>query len=245
MLEQPEILIVDDDREVRDLLGHFLSNNGYRTLAAKDGKEMRRLIGDRRIDLIVLDLMLPKEDGLTLCRDLRVKSAIPIIMLTAKGTQTDRIVGLEMGADDYLPKPFDPHELLARIKAVLRRTRGVASHDRASRSTSFRFAGWMVDLTRRRVQSPEGLMVDLTGSEFDLLVAFLERPQRVLSREQLLDLTRSRDAGPFDRTIDNHVARLRRKIEADPTQPSLIKTIRGGGYCFAAAVVRNEEMAAG
>lgn len=245
MLNHPEILIVDDDREVRDLLSRFLSNNGCRTLAVRDGKEMRRLLADRRIDLIVLDLMLPGEDGLTLCRDLRSRSAIPVIMLTAKGAQTDRIVGLEMGADDYLAKPFDPHELLARIKAVLRRTRGVASHERAANATMFKFSGWTVDLTRRRVESPEGLMVDMTASEFDLLVAFLERPQRVLSREQLLDLTRGRDAGPFDRAIDNLVVRLRRKIEADPTQPSLIKTIRGVGYYFAATVVRDEEMAAG
>jgi two-component system OmpR family response regulator len=245
MLNQPEILIVDDDREVRDLLSRFLSNSGYRTLAAKDGKEMRRCMADRRVDLVVLDLMLPGEDGLTLCRDLRSKSAVPVIMLTAKGAQTDRIVGLEMGADDYLPKPFDPHELLARIKAVLRRTHGIASHDRAARATTFSFAGWTVDLTRRRVQSPEDMRIDLTASEFDLLVAFLERPQRVLSREQLLDLTRGRDAAPFDRAIDNLVVRLRRKIEVDPTQPSLIKTIRGGGYYFAATVVRHEAMAAG
>lgn len=245
MISQPEILIVDDDREVRDLLSRFLSNNGCRTLAVRDGKEMRRLVADRRIDLIVLDLMLPGEDGLTLCRDLRSRSTIPLIMLTAKGAQTDRIVGLEMGADDYLAKPFDPHELLARIKAVLRRTRGVASHERASTSTIFKFSGWKVDLTRRRVESPEGLMVDMTASEFDLLAAFLERPQRVLSREQLLDLTRGRDAGPFDRAIDNLVVRLRRKIEADPTQPVLIKTIRAGGYYFAATVVRHEEMPAG
>ena len=245
MLNQPEILIVDDDREVRDLLSRFLSNSGCRTLTARDSRELHRLVADRRIDLIVLDLMLPGEDGLTICRDLRSRSAIPIIMLTAKGAQTDRVVGLEMGADDYLAKPFDPHELLARIKAVLRRTRGVASHERAASSTTFNFLGWTVDLTRRRVESPEGLMVDMTASEFDLLIAFLERPQRVLSREQLLDLTRGRDAGPFDRAIDNLVVRLRRKIEVDPTQPSLIKTIRGGGYYFAATVVRNEEMAAG
>jgi two-component system OmpR family response regulator len=240
MNTQPEILIVDDDREVRDLLGRFLSNSGFRTVTAKDGKEMRRAVADRRLDLIVLDLMLPGEDGLALCRDLRAKSSIPIIMLTAKGARTDRIVGLEMGADDYLPKPFDPYELLARVKAVLRRSQSVANHSRAGKTAMLRFAGWKVDLARRRVESPDGMMIDLTAAEFNLLVAFAERPQRVLTRDQLLDLTRGRDTILFDRSIDNQVSRLRRKIEPDPMQPILIKTVRGGGYIFAETVERND-----
>jgi two-component system OmpR family response regulator len=176
--------------------------------------------------------------GLSLCRDLRSKSATPIIMLTAMGEETDRIVGLEMGADDYLPKPFNPRELLARIKAVMRRAAGLPPSDPAERGKVLRFAGWTFDLGRRHLESPMGEAVELSTGEFELLVAFVERPQRVLSRDQLLDLARGRAAAPFDRSIDVQVSRLRRKIETDPKAPQIITTVRGGGYVFTPAVER-------
>lgn len=236
--ETSHILIVDDDREIRDLLGRFLTKHGYRVSTARDGKEMRRVLADWRIDLIVLDLMLPGEDGLSLCRQLRANSLIPIIMLTAMGEETDRIIGLEMGADDYLPKPFNPRELLARVKAVLRRARSEPASDRTRGGAIMIFADWKIDLARRRLISPEDIVVDLTPGEFDLLVAFADHPQRVLSRDQLLDLARGRAAAPFDRSVDVQVSRLRRKIETDPMEPELIKTVRGGGYLFTASVER-------
>jgi two-component system, OmpR family, response regulator len=232
------ILIVDDDREIRDLLGRFLTKHGYRVTAARDGQELRKALADWRIDLIVLDLMLPGEDGLTLCRQLRAESNMPIIMLTAMGEETDRIVGLEMGADDYLPKPFNPRELLARIRSVLRRAAGTPASSVASDRTILRFAGWQLDLARRRLESAEGVVVDLSAGEFGLLVALAEHPQRVLSRDQLLDLTRGRAAGPFDRSIDIQVSRLRKKIEPDAKKPELIKTVRSGGYMFTPTVER-------
>ncbi len=237
--ESAHLLIVDDDREIRDLLGRFLTRHGYRVTTARDGREMRKALADWRIDLIVLDLMLPGEDGLSLCRRLRADSSIPIIMLTAMGEETDRIVGLEMGADDYLPKPFNPRELLARIKSVLRRADATPAAVSSPGRTILRFAGWKLDLARRRLESAEGLVVDLSAGEFGLLVAFAEHPQRVLNRDQLLDLTRGRAAAPFDRSVDIQVSRLRRKIEPDPNKPDLIKTVRGGGYMFTPTVERS------
>ena len=242
MDRMPHILIVDDDREIRALLTRFLGGHGYRVSAAKDGAEMMRVLEGGRIDLIILDVMLPGEDGLSLCRRLRAGSATPIIMLTAAGDETDRIVGLEMGADDYLSKPFNPRELLARIKAVLRRATGpggAVSGGEAKAGGGGRvlvFEGWRLDLARRELHSSEGVLIQLSAGEFDLLVAFVEHPQRVLTRDQLLDLARGRVAAPFDRSIDVQVSRLRRKMEADPTEPALIKTVRGGGYLFAASV---------
>lgn len=236
------ILVVDDDREIRDLLGRFLSRHGYRVTAVADGKEMRRTLADWHIDLIVLDLMLPGEDGLSLCRDLRARSRIPVIMLTMMGEETDRIIGLEMGADDYLPKPFSPRELLARMKAVLRRARCAPADVPTGRGTILRFSGWKLDIGRRRLESPHGLLVDLSAGEFDLLVALAEHPQRVLNRDQILDLTHGRAEAPFDRSIDMQISRLRRKIEADHTQPELIKTVRGGGYLFTAVVTQDETL---
>jgi two-component system OmpR family response regulator len=233
------ILIVDDDREIRDLLGRFLTKHGYRVTTARDGQEMRKALAEWRIDLIVLDLLLPGEDGLTLCRQLRAQSNMPIIMLTAMGEETDRIVGLEMGADDYLPKPFNPRELSARIKSVLRRAQGTPAPAPAPGRTMLRFADWKLDLARRRLESVEGFVVDLSAGEFVLLVAFAEHPQRVLTRDQLLDLTHGRAAAPFDRSVDIQVSRLRRKIEPDPKDPELIKTVRGGGYMFTPAVERS------
>lgn len=233
------ILVVDDDREIRDLLARFLGRHGFRVTTAQDGREMRRALTDWRIDLVILDLMLPGEDGLTLCRELRGRSHIPVVMLTILGEETDRILGLEMGADDYVAKPFNPRELLARVKAVLRRSQG-SSIARRGGAASLRFAGWRLDRALRRLESPEGLVIDLTAGEFDLLLAFAEHPQQVLTRDQLLDLTQGRSEAPFDRSIDMQVSRLRRKIEADPSEPELIKTVRGGGYLFTAAVSQDE-----
>jgi len=236
------VLVVNDDREIRDLLGRFLSKHGYRVTAVQDGKEMRRALGDWNIDLVVLDLMLPGEDGLSLCRDLRAKSQIPVIMLTMMGEETDRIIGLEMGADDYLPKPFNPRELLARMKAVLRRAQCAPAVPLTTGRKTLDFSGWRLDLGLRRLESPQGLIVDLSAGEFDLLVALVEHSQRVLSRDQLLDLTHGRAEAPFDRSIDMQISRLRRKIEIDHKQPELIKTVRGGGYMFTAVVTQNETL---
>jgi two-component system OmpR family response regulator len=230
------LLIVDDDREIRDLLSRFLRRQGFRVDAVRDGREMLQALADWQIDLVILDRMLPGEDGLTLCRELRAKSHVPIIMLTVLGAETDRIVGLEMGADDYLVKPFHPHELLARIKAVLRRVQDVPLSEAPNKGATLRFAGWKLDRARRRLETSEGVKVALSDGEFDLLVAFVEHPQRVLTREQLLDLSRGRSPVPFDRSVDMQVGRLRRKIEAHPDKPELIETVRGRGYIFTPAV---------
>ncbi|CAO3352290.1 response regulator [Azospirillum melinis] len=236
----PHLLVVDDDREIRSLVAQFLTKHGFRVTGVRDGAEMMRTLDGARVDLIVLDLMLPGEDGLSLCRRLRATpqtAQTPVIMLTAMGEETDRIVGLEMGADDYLAKPFSPRELLARIKAVLRRVSAppVAGAPAAA-GTVLRFEGWSLDLTKRELRSPDGVLVQLSAGEYDLLVAFVEHPQRVLTRDQLLDLARGRSAVPFDRSIDVQVSRLRRKIEPDPADPTLIKTVRGGGYLFTPTV---------
>ena len=234
----PHILVVDDHSEIRDLLKRFLEQHGMRVSCARDGKEMKRLLDEREFDLLVLDLMMPGEDGLTLCRELRVKSRLPIIMLTAMGEETDRIIGLEMGADDYLSKPFNPRELLARIKAVMRRTQVESQPVPETLTRDLRFDRWLLDINRRELVDEEGVGMSLSTAEFDLLKVFLERPQRVLSRDQLLDLARGREAVAFDRAIDTLVSRLRRKLERDPKNPELIKTIWGGGYLFAADVTQ-------
>ena len=241
------ILLVDDDHEIRTLLSRYLAGQGYRTTAAADGREMREVLARCAIDLIVLDLMLPGEDGLALCRWVRAQSNVPVIMLTARGEEIDRIVGLEMGADDYLAKPFSPRELVARIKAVLRRT-GQASGGSTGEDSGGRaggeqgeivmFAGWALDIAARRLTAPDGTLVPLSAGEFGLLAAFVSHPQRVLSRDRLLDLARGREAQPFDRSIDVQVSRLRRKIEEDPSDPQLITTVRGGGYMFTPPVTR-------
>jgi len=238
METSPHLLIVDDDREIRDLLSRFLAKHGYRVSTAKDAREARRILADARIDLGILDIMMPGEDGLSLCRDLRANSALPLIMLTAMGDETDRIVGLEVGADDYLPKPFNPRELLARIKAVLRRS-GPAVAEKEEKNENLQFAGWTLDTAQRRLTAPGGEPVELSTGEYDLLLAFLRHPQRVLNRDQLLDLARGRAAIPFDRSIDVQVMRLRRKIEADPKAPQIIATVRGGGYQFTPAVQKS------
>lgn len=235
------VLIVDDDAEIRNLAAKFLRAHGHRVTAVRDGREMWPTLKSAAVDLIVLDVMLPGSNGLDLCRELRKTSRIPIIMLTALGADTDRIVGLELGADDYLAKPFNPRELLARIHAVLRRAQS-AGQDTApvkSNGTRLVFDEWTLDLMRRELLNPQGVVVDLSTSEYDMLLTFLEAPQRVLTREQLLDGAKNRVATGFDRVIDVQVSRLRRKIEASEDSQAMIKTIRGVGYMFV-PVVRRE-----
>lgn len=231
----PHLLVVDDDEEIRDLLIDFFEKHSHTVTVAENGPSMFAALEQEPVDLVILDLMLGKEDGFSLCRRLRAASRVPIIMLTAMSDQTDRIVGLELGADDYVTKPFDQRELLARVKAVLRRT-SEAAPERSTAETRPRlcFGKWSLDLARRELLSENETLIFLTSGEFDLLLAFVEHPQRVLTRDQLLDargLTNAYDA-PFDRSIDVLVSRLRRKLEDDPKNPSLIRTIRNGGYMF-------------
>jgi two-component system, OmpR family, response regulator len=228
----PHILVVDDDREIRDLISRFLKKNGYRVDTAANGREMRAALAAASIDMIVLDRVMPGEDGLDLCREIRQTSRVPIILLTLLGSDTDRIVGLEMGADDYVVKPFNPQELLARIKAVLRRANDVPVKSALQRARTLAFAGWSLDRVTRDLTSPDGVLISLTDGEFDLLLAFAEHPQLSLTRDQILDHTRGRGAAAFDRSVDMQVTRLRRKIEVDPEEPELIKTIRNKGYMF-------------
>jgi two-component system, OmpR family, response regulator len=237
MPSAPHILIVDDHRELRDLVSRVLTKEGFRISTAADGRAMRQVLADGRIDLILLDLMMPGEDGLSLCRSLRAESKIPIIMLTAKGDELDRVIGLEMGADDYLPKPFGSRELIARIKAVLRRTGETATTARAGRPPKqYRFDRWRLDPGARELIRDDGATLPLSTGEYDLLIVFVERPLRVLSRDQLLHLARGRAANALDRSIDTQVSRLRRKLELDPGEPKIIKTVWGGGYMFTPAV---------
>jgi len=238
MAREPHILVVDDDREIRNLVAQFLKRHGFRVDTAADGGVMFRMLEAGRFDLVVLDLMLPGEDGLSLCRRLRVDSNLPVIMLTAMGEEADRIVGLEMGADDYLPKPFSPRELLARIRSVLRRASRAPGEGVGSAGTVFEFAGYVLNLARRELYRSGGALLPLTDGEFDLLAAFVAHPRRILDRDQLLDLTKGRAAIPFDRSVDVQLSRLRRKIEVDPKNPELIKTVRGGGYIFTSEVVQ-------
>jgi len=238
MSDNGHILVVDDHQEIRDLLRDYLTDNGYRVSIACDGAGLREELARSPIELVILDLMLPGEDGLTLARELRGQSDIGIIILTGRGEMVDRIVGLEMGADDYLPKPFHLRELLARVRSVLRRASARAGDKPQIPHTRAAFAGWSFDLSSRVLISPVGHEVSLTTGEFELLAAFVNHPNRVLSRDQLLDLARNRVASLFDRTIDVQVGRLRRKLEDDPQRPLLIKTVRGGGYIFAPAVER-------
>ena len=236
MNDQPHILVVDDHREIRDSVTRYLEKNGLRATPARDAVEMDAKLATGQFDLIVLDVMMPGEDGLSVCRRLSSKGDVPILMLTALGEETDRIVGLEIGADDYLAKPFNPRELLARIKAILRRSTLPETYAGKLSGRRIAFAQWTLDTDSRLLTDESGVQVDLTGSELKLLVVLLERPRIVLNRDQLLDLTAGRAASPLDRTIDNQISRLRRKIEADPSRPRLITTVRGGGYCLAADV---------
>ena len=277
MAKQDHILVVDDDAETRNLLREYLQKNGYRVSAAADGPAMRAAMNVAQPDLVVLDVMLPGEDGLSLCRDLRARGNVPVIMLTARGEETDRIVGLElgaddyitkpfspneviarvrallrrahraapddhrivgleMGADDYLPKPFNPRELLARIKTILRRTRTLPENLQPEASGTLRFGGWSLDTATRDLLSPAGVVVALSGTEYKLLRIFLAHPGRVLNRDQLIDLMLSRDASPFDRSIDVQVSRLRHRLGDTAKEPAIIKTVRGEGYVLSVPV---------
>jgi len=235
MEPSPHILVVDDSADIREPLGKYLSRKGLRVSTAAGGVEMRKLLKSSAFDLVVLDIMMPGEDGLSLCRMLRETSETPIILLTAMVDETDRVVGLELGADDYVTKPFSPRELLARIRAVLRRSKTTNNRD-AVPSKRYRFGRWELDAVRRELMASDQVAVPLSTAEFRLLTVFLQRPQMVLSREQLLDLTAGRSLEPFERSIDNQVSRLRKKIEPDPKSPTIIKTVWGGGYVLATEV---------
>ncbi|WNC72144.1 response regulator [Thalassotalea psychrophila] len=239
MTENQHILIVDDDPEIRELLGQFLRKHEFKVALAADGEQMQQQLQHHKFDLLVLDLMLPGEDGLSLCRNLRTKTNMPIIMLTALGEEVDRILGLEMGADDYLAKPFSPRELLARIKAVLRRSQlGRGGLTEQQSGTLLIFDNWQLDIGKRELKQADGTLIPLSSGEFTLLQVFAEHPQRVLSRDFLLDHTKGRESGPYDRSIDIQLSRLRRKIEVNKKEPEIIKTIRSGGYQFSLPVLR-------
>ncbi|MDX2288432.1 MAG: response regulator transcription factor [Hyphomicrobiaceae bacterium] len=234
---EPHVLVVDDDSQLRVLVGKFLRSHGYRVTSVGTAPEMQHALASSPIDLVILDLMLPGASGLDLCRGLRSRSAIPIIMLTAKSEEADRIVGLEVGADDYVTKPFSPRELLARIKAVLRRTAAEpGSVHKAALHRGYTFDGWRLDALKRELTNPAGIVVDLSTGEYDLLLALVEQPQKVLTREQLLDAARNRIATGFDRSIDVQISRLRRKIDDGDDDTSMIKTVRGVGYMFTPTV---------
>ncbi len=231
----PHILVVDDHQDIRDLLRRHLQQHSYRVTLAADAQQARRIIADNKISLVVLDIMMPGEDGLSLCRHLRETSAIPIILLTALREETDRVIGLEMGADDYLCKPFGPRELIARIKTVLRRVNSVPPSEELP-SSKLRFERWVLDTDHRELTDDSDVIVPLSSAEYALLSVFLSRPKRVLSRDQLLDLSQGRETKALDRSIDNQVSRLRHKIERDPKTPLLITTVWGDGYRFSVEV---------
>jgi two-component system, OmpR family, response regulator len=233
------ILIVDDDHELRSLVSDVLVQNGFRVSLAQNGAVMNQTLGAARVDLIILDIMMPGEDGLSLCRRLRVNGPVPIIMLTAMSSEIDRVVGLEIGADDYVTKPFSTRELLARIRAVLRRSALPGAGAPPGGGRILEFAGWRLDVARRQLRSPANALVKLRTAEFDLLLALVERPQHVLNRDQLLDLARGRAADVYDRSIDVHISRLRHRLEVDPKEPEMIKTVRGEGYVLAVPVTLN------
>ncbi|MGH8679121.1 MAG: response regulator, partial [Burkholderiales bacterium] len=227
------ILIVDDDEDIRSLLEQYLRKNEFDAQAVGDGKAMWAALAARPATLVVLDLMLPGEDGLSLCRQLRARSQVPVLMLTARGEAPDRILGLEMGADDYLPKPFEPRELLARIRSILRRAKALPADAESNVPESFRFSGWRLDTRERNLRAPDGVVVPLSGAEYRLLLIFLQNPNVVLSRDHLSNFTFGRDADPLDRTIDMQVSRLRERLRDEAREPAIIKTVRGKGYVLA------------
>lgn len=230
------ILIVDDDAQIRQLLRDYLSGFGMSVVAVADGKAMAEALTQGSFDLVILDLMLPGEDGLSLCRDLRAKSDIPILMLTARGEAMDRVIGLEVGADDYIVKPFEPRELVARIQTILRRARGSGENTKEQKEAVF--MGWRLNFILRQLVSPEELVIPLSNAEFRLLAVLVEHPNRVLTRDFLLDVARGRNMDVFDRSIDILISRVRQKLNDDPRTPSMIKTVRGEGYLFDAKVTR-------
>lgn len=241
MAHKASILIIDDDKDICELIQAYLEKQDFTVISRNDGAEILEVINQNGIDLVVLDVMLPGEDGLSLCQKIRHASDVMIIMLSAMGEDTDRIVGLEMGADDYLAKPFNPRELLARIKSLVRRTIGDLGVERKQRQLStvsnIRFGNWVIDRNKRQLISADSVTIPLTAGEYELLIAFVENSNRVLSRDQLLTMTHNREAGPFDRTIDVQVGRLRKKLENNPKEPLLLTTLRGGGYQFNAEVI--------
>lgn len=233
-IDQPaNVLIVDDDLDIRTLLAEYLETFDCHAFVAADGTAMWEALDSQPIDLVVLDLNLPGTDGLTLCRELRSRSDLPIIMLTARSASLDRVLGLEMGADDYVCKPFEPRELLSRIRSVLRRSHISSQERKAVEISQLQFAGWTLDLTARHLVNPQGVIVSLSGAEFRLLKIFLDNPNQVLNRDHILNLTQGRDADPFDRSIDIQVSRLRQKLEEDARDPQIIKTVRNEGYVLA------------
>ena len=238
MSDTPHILLVDDERDIRDPLAAYLSKNGMRVTKAENAAVARDTIAVHAIDLVLLDIMMPGEDGLSLAGFLRATTTIPVILLTAKAEEMDRILGLEIGSDDYVTKPFSPRELLARIKAVLRRSACGAAAVRSPDATGYAFGPWILRTGDRELIADNGVSAPLSSGEFDLLHAFVTHPRRVLSRDQLLDLSKGRELAAFERSIDNHISRLRRKIEQDPADPTIIKTIWGGGYMLACDVRR-------
>ena len=238
MSDTPHLLLVDDERSIREPLAQYLTKQGFRVTQAGDAAAARTRLAAYAIDLVILDVMMPGEDGLSLCRHIRATSELPVILLTARTEETDRIVGLEMGADDYVVKPFSPRELATRVKVILRRAAAGGARQHAPETGRYAFAGWVLKSGERALVDREGVSVPLSTGEYNLLLALVTRPRQVLTRDQLLDLTQGREAAAFDRAIDNQVSRLRRKTEADPKTPELIKTVWGGGYTLAAEVTR-------
>lgn len=238
MAETPHLLLVDDERSIREPLAQYLTKQGFRVTQVADAEAARTRLQAYAIDLVILDIMMPGEDGLSLCRHIRATSETPVILLTAKSEETDRIVGLEMGADDYVVKPFSPRELAARIRVVLRRMAAGGARQHGPETGSYAFSGWVLKTGERSLVDREGVSVPLSTGEYNLLLALVTRPRQVLTRDQLLDLTQGREAAAFDRAIDNQVSRLRKKIEVDAKSPELIKTVWGGGYTLASEVTR-------
>src|SRR3569833_1156481 len=236
MASEPHVLIVDDERDILDPLAAYIGRNGFRVSKAANAAAAREIVAAHAIDIALIDIMMPGEDGLSLTGFIRATQKTPVILLTAKAEETDRIVGLELGADDYVTKPFSPRELVARIKAVLRR--GGADRVKAPDADAYAFAGWVLRTGERELISAGGEKVPLSTGEYNLLLAFVTHPKRVLTRDQLLDLSQGRELAAFERSIDNHISRLRRKVEEDPSEPKLIKTVWGGGYTLAAEVKR-------
>jgi DNA-binding response OmpR family regulator len=238
MTSQPHILLVDDERGIREPLARYLGENGMRVTRAEDAARAREVLAAHAVDLVLLDIMMPGEDGLALTRFIRATGETPVILLTARAEETERILGLEMGADDYVVKPFSPRELLARIRAVLRRAGQGPLPVRPPQAEAYAFGPWILKTGERELVNRDGVAVPLSTGEYNMLLAFVTHPKRVLTRDQLLDLTQGRELAAFERSIDNHISRLRKKIEENPSDPKLIKTVWGGGYMLAAEVKR-------
>jgi two-component system OmpR family response regulator len=235
------VAVVEDDPEISRMMTNYMTDHGFEVTAARSGRDLDRVMSGSKIDCVILDVGLPGEDGLSICRRLRGKSTVPIIMVTGRGTETDRIVGLELGADDYLPKPFNPRELVARVRAVMRRSTAGAEQQQAQVPQVLVFEGWRLDMARRQLITPDGTPRTLTSGEFNILSIFCQNPRKVLSRDDLLDLLHGRAAAVFDRSIDVQISRLRRKIETNLKDPSFIKTVRYGGYFFTPQVIASAE----